>query len=207
MTCPRPLIGWFVAVVVAIAVVGLRASRGPVTTVAVAVAGTFLTSVLLALLAGVGLSSYYPSKTLWVAAALGLPAVGALVGVALRALEGGSPLRRAGTVVVGTVTGLAVVVSVATPVLGVLRDTWGAADPNAVMRMVTSDVGAVGGRRLAGLEPGRRRHRPAPPRLLQRHGPDPEARPGRDAGRGAVRAAAGGRATGGHLGCARARGP
>lgn len=135
---PPPVIGWFVAVVVSIAVVGLRASRGPITTVAVAVAGTFLTSVMLAWLAGVGLSSYYPSKTLWVAAALGLPAVGALVGVALRALEGGSPLRRAGTVVVGTVTGLAVVVSAATPVMGVLRSAWGAADPDAVMRMVTS---------------------------------------------------------------------
>ena len=135
---PPPVLGWFVAVVVAIAVVGLRASRGPVTTVALAVAGTFLTSVLLAWLAGVGLSSYYPSKTLWVAAALGLPAVGALVGVALRALEGARPS--------GVRAPWSSAPSPPSPwssprrhrCMGVLRDAWGAADPDAVMRMVTS---------------------------------------------------------------------
>ena len=135
---PPPVIGWFVGVVIAATVVATRGARGPITTVGVAVAGTFLTSLLLAVVAGVGLSSYYPSKTLWVAAVLGLPTVGVLAGVALSALDGGSFVSRAGYVVVGTVIGLAVAVSLATPTMGVLRGVWGAADPDVVLRMVTS---------------------------------------------------------------------
>ena len=138
---PPPVIGWFVAVLVAGAVVATRGARGPVATVTVAVAGTFVTSVLLAVVAGVGLSSYYPSKTLWVAAVLGLPAVGVLAGIALSGLGGGSLVSRAGYVVVGTVIGLVVAVSAATPTMGVLRGVWGAADADRVMRMVTSGSG------------------------------------------------------------------
>lgn len=135
---PPPVIGWFVVVVLAAAVVARQGERGPVTILVATVAATFLTSVLLAVLAGVGLSSYYPSKTLWVAAALGLPAVGCLVGVVLSGLDGDSVGRRAGYVVVGTLTGLAVAVSAATPALGVLRGVWGAADADVVMRTVTA---------------------------------------------------------------------
>ncbi|MFQ6172854.1 hypothetical protein ACK8HX_14685 [Oryzobacter sp. R7] len=135
---PPPVLGWSVAVVAAFVVVLRRRDRGPATTAAAAVAATAFTSIGLAALAGVGLESYYPNKTLWVAVALGLPALGVVVALALAALDGPSVARRVGYVLVGTATALAVAVSAATPTLGVLRGTWGGARPAVVLGLVTS---------------------------------------------------------------------
>ena len=139
---PPPVIGWFVAAVVAAALVARRGGRGPVTVVVVTCAAAFLTSGLLAMLAGVGLASYYPSKTLWVAAALGLPALGCLVALALSGIDGESAVARARYVSLGTLIGLSVAVSAATPTLGVLRGAWGGANTDTVMRVVTSEAAA-----------------------------------------------------------------
>lgn len=135
---PPPVIGWSIVVVIAVTLVGKRGPGWPVATLAVAAAGTFLTSALLAAIAGVGLSSYYPSKTLWVAAVIGLPAVGVLAALLLSVLEGSSIRKRVGFVLVGVVVGLGLAVSLATPTTGVLRSSWGGADPEQVMRMTTS---------------------------------------------------------------------
>ena len=135
---PPPVTGWFIAGALSLGVVSLRGDRWPVSIVALVVGATFLTSVTLMWLAGVPLSSYYPNKTLWVAAVLGLPGVGALVSVCLLGLDGDSFGRRAGFVALGTCTGLLIAWSAAAPVVGVLRGRWGGADAVSVLGMVTS---------------------------------------------------------------------
>ena len=174
---PPPVIGWFVGVVIAGTVVATRGARGPITTVAVAVAGTFLTSLLLAVVAGVGLSSYYPSKTLWVAAALGLPAVGVLAGVALSGPR--RRLARQPRRVRGRRHGHR---SRRGRVRGDTDDGRPAGSRGGGGRRCGDadgdvGVGARGGRRLAGVRRRRRRHRPAARSTstarLRRHPPGP----------------------------------
>ena len=137
---PPPVLGWFIVVVVSGVGLVLMTRRGQLLPAVAAVASTFLTAVLLAGLAGVGLSAYYPSKTLWVATALGLPLVAAAGCGVWAWTDGAVPVRRAAFVVVGTMGGVAVLGSLASPLLGILRSTWGAADSERVMDVVTSEA-------------------------------------------------------------------
>jgi hypothetical protein len=137
---PSPVLGWFVVVVVsALGLMGFRRRDLLLPDVA-AVASTFLMAVLLAGIAGVGMSAYYPSKTLWVSTALGLPVVAA-AGCAMWAwTDRRTRLGRFAFVVVGAVGGVAVAASLASPLVGILGSAWGAANAEEVMDVVTSEA-------------------------------------------------------------------
>lgn len=133
---PAPVYGWLV-VVIASAVVLLVASArlalaATVTSTAMAVA----TACAMAAVAGVGLASYYPNKTLWTAAALGLPLIGAAAAHVFERSESDRRLRGPAIVAVAAV-GLTALISAVTPIAGV-SGAWSAADGRTVIDTVTS---------------------------------------------------------------------
>lgn len=136
---PPPALLWLALGIAAGAGLAVAGLRGPELLAPVAsVLTTAAVGVGLALWAGVGLASYYPNKTLWTAAALGLP----LLAVALVRLGAAAdrPRGAVGSVLVvvgGCVVTVVLLVCLATPVLGV-AGAWSAADARAVLAAAAS---------------------------------------------------------------------
>lgn len=137
---PAAPIGWLLAVVVSGVALATAGTRAPLSPVVVAAGASFATAVGLMLVSGVGWDSYYPNKTLWTAAALGLPLLGAagaqLLSAAARGPGGRVVVAGFGAVVVGVA-----LLCLMAPVMGV-RGSWSAADGDVVMDTVTSSAAA-----------------------------------------------------------------
>lgn len=137
---PPPALGWIVVVALSGAVLAMRTPRGYLTPLVVAVGASVVTALGLMLVSGVGWSSYYPNKTIWTAAALGLPLVCAAASGLLPRSVSGVAGRAVVALVASVVMGL-VTLSLAAPVAGV-RGAWSAADGDVVIDTVTTPAAA-----------------------------------------------------------------
>lgn len=133
---PPPVVGWLVLVVASAAVLLVTGARTALTAPVASSAAAMATAFALAAVVGVGLSSYYPSKTLWTAAALGLPLIGATAAHLFERSESDRRLRGPAIVALAAV-GLAALISAVTPIAGV-SGSWSAADGRTVIDTVTS---------------------------------------------------------------------
>ncbi len=113
----------------------VRLHGASVTTVAVVALLPALTSVVIAVVQGISLGSYYPSKLLWHTAVAGLPAVSVVVGLALHQVlarhgrPGISPVR----IVAGAATGLLILYGLLMP-WGAVLGVWSSVDGGQVLK-------------------------------------------------------------------------
>lgn len=134
---PAPVVEWLVVVLVSGVLLAITGRRSVLAACVASVGAGLATALGLAVVTGVGVDSYYPSKTLWTAVALGLPLVGA---AAAHLAQGGLRTSRLGPpvpIALGTMVGGLVLLCAVTPVMGV-AGSWSAADGKAVLATVTA---------------------------------------------------------------------
>src|SRR5918993_311508 len=112
----------------------VRLHRASVTTVAVVALLPALTSVVIAVVQGIPLGSYYPSKLLWHTAVAGLPAVSVVVGLALHRMARRRSLTTSAVrVVAGAATGLLILYGLLMP-WGAVLGVWSSVDGAQVLK-------------------------------------------------------------------------
>ncbi|MFW5470903.1 hypothetical protein ACOCJ4_12755 [Knoellia sp. CPCC 206435] len=136
---PPPALAWLAVVAMSAAVLFGTRPRSGLPACATAVGAALITALGLAALAGVGLDSYYPNKTLWTATALGLPLVGAAAAHLVKQAQDEPRVGRPALVLAGSVGGLVLLLCAATPVLGI-TGSWSAADGRTVIDTVTAEA-------------------------------------------------------------------